>query len=165
MIHKENAENYAVETFAIRTLLKTLLGRLNRGRRSMKKRAETRCLIQKQDVWYRILGWAWTATLYSHKTCNTLRKHNALHNWRLLEYSVFRIWIGGVRMRSKITPFTTPTSQRTSLGVRTVLGRTEDLKDLREIQLHIMYWFHWLRTREWQAIVMAVVNKLVMCLF
>jgi hypothetical protein len=44
-----------------------------------------------------------------HKTCvhpcNTIHMHNALHYWRPLEYNVFGIGIAGVRMRSKITPF------------------------------------------------------------
>jgi hypothetical protein len=45
-----------------------------------------------------------------HKTCahpcNTIRIHNALHYWRLLENDVFGIGTGGVGMRNKITPFT-----------------------------------------------------------
>jgi hypothetical protein len=35
--------------------------------------------------------------------CKTIRIHNALY-WRLLEDNVFRIGVGGVRMRSKIAP-------------------------------------------------------------
>jgi hypothetical protein len=59
-----------------------------------------------------------------HETCvhpsNTIRFLNILHYWRLLAYNVFGTGIGGVHMRSKITPSPAPTSQRTSLGARTV---------------------------------------------
>jgi hypothetical protein len=36
--------------------------------------------------------------------CHTIRIHNALHYWRQMEYNVFGIRIGRVRMHSMIVP-------------------------------------------------------------
>jgi hypothetical protein len=35
--------------------------------------------------------------------CNTIRIHNALHRWRLLEFAVFGMTVGEVRVRKKKT--------------------------------------------------------------
>jgi hypothetical protein len=77
----------------------------------------------------------YSITKHASTPAYTIHFHNAMHNWILLENSVFEIKTGGVRVRSKITPppppSSAPTSQRTSLGARrgnTVVSRLSDLR-------------------------------------